>query len=189
MESIKRSLSCDGALSGQTACQLFSLRALKTWRAPVLCTLVPPSQCHRLSHCYAHAPFANRLLNAFTRSWPILTAPLGSPLQTILLELGGPSPPGLPTKATLILSNLLRLYNLEKLSLSCKKYWTIPVLKLLQCVALERLTNSKCKPGQGHRALLKLDSRCDVIKYRFLSSVVKRTGYRCERFWIRFSAG
>ena len=46
----------------------------------------------------------------------------------------------------------------------------MPVVKLFWCVALEPLTGSKCKPGQGQWAL-KLESCCDVIKTLFSTAM------------------
>ena len=40
----------------------------------------------------------------------------------------------------------------------------ILVVKVLWCVVLEPMTNSKCKPGKTQWALLKLESCCEVIK-------------------------
>ena len=42
----------------------------------------------------------------------------------------------------------------------------IPVVKLFWCVALESMSGSYCKPGQGQWPL-KLESCCDVIKTSF----------------------
>ena len=47
----------------------------------------------------------------------------------------------------------------------------ISVVKLFWCVAFEPMTNSKCKPGQGKCALLKLESFCDVIKRLFSTAM------------------
>ena len=67
--------------------------------------------------------------------------------------------------------------------------YIIPVLKLFWCVALEQLTDSKCRPGQGQWALLKLESLCDVIKYRYVSSVLSAQVVGAEGLGFDFRAG
>ena len=49
----------------------------------------------------------------------------------------------------------------------------IPVVQLFWCAALEAMADSKCKPGQGQWALLKLESccDCDVIKRLFSTTM------------------
>ena len=47
----------------------------------------------------------------------------------------------------------------------------IPVVQLFWWAALESTTNSKCKPGQSQRVLLKLESCCDVIKPLFSRAI------------------
>ena len=48
----------------------------------------------------------------------------------------------------------------------------IPVVKFFWWVALEPTTNTKCKPGQVHWLLLKLESCCGVMK-RLFSTAIK----------------
>ena len=50
----------------------------------------------------------------------------------------------------------------------------IQVVKLLWCVTLEPMINSKCKPGQGQWVLFKMESRCDIIKRLFLTAMAEQ---------------
>ena len=50
----------------------------------------------------------------------------------------------------------------------------IQVVKLFWWVALERTTNTKCKPGQSQWVLLKLESCCDVMKRMFSTAIKAR---------------
>ena len=47
----------------------------------------------------------------------------------------------------------------------------ILVVKLFWWVALEPTTNTKCKPGQSQRVLLKPESCCDVMKRLFSTAI------------------
>ena len=49
----------------------------------------------------------------------------------------------------------------------------ISVVKLFWWVALEPMTNTKCKPGQSQWVLLKLQPCCDVIKRLFLTAIMQ----------------
>ena len=68
----------------------------------------------------------------------------------------------------------------------------IPVVKLFWCVVLDSLeptTDSKCNPGQGQWALLKLESCCDVIKRLFSTTMAGKTTFQHRRHsWKRMVA-
>ena len=57
----------------------------------------------------------------------------------------------------------------------------IPVVKLLECVALELMTDSKCNPGQGQWALLKQKSCCDVIKRLFSTAIAGQDNVSAQK--------
>ena len=52
----------------------------------------------------------------------------------------------------------------------------IPVVKRFWCVALEPMTDSKGKPGQGQWTLLKMEPCCDGIKRLFSTAVAGHCG-------------
>ena len=59
----------------------------------------------------------------------------------------------------------------------------IPVVKLFWCVALDPISGSKCKPGQGQWAL-KQESSCDVIKTLFSTAMIGQDNVSAQKAFL-----